>query len=164
MQRKSFDSMPCPIARSLERVGEWWSMLILRDALHGMTRFDEFQKSLGIAPNMLTRRLQALVEAVRGESLDAARIHARGLAWEAAHAQTRAALQVQAETGRRQRPLEKAWVSACVDQVRNDSTLIINELGLEQDDARAGQHEIIEIEHLSAFPQECASTEAALPG
>src|SRR5947199_1839688 len=63
MQRKSFDKMPCPIARSLERVGEWWSMLIMRDALHGFTRFDEFQKSLGIAPNMLTRRLNALVAA-----------------------------------------------------------------------------------------------------
>jgi DNA-binding HxlR family transcriptional regulator len=63
MQRKSFDKMPCPIARSLERVGEWWSMLIMRDALHGFTRFDEFQRSLGIAPNMLTRRLNALVEA-----------------------------------------------------------------------------------------------------
>jgi DNA-binding HxlR family transcriptional regulator len=63
MQRKSFDAMPCPVARSLERVGEWWSMLILRDALHGFTRFDQFQKSLGIAPNMLTRRLNALVEA-----------------------------------------------------------------------------------------------------
>jgi DNA-binding HxlR family transcriptional regulator len=63
MQRKHFDSMPCPIARSLERVGEWWSILILRDALHGMTRFDQFRNSLGIAPNMLTRRLEALVEA-----------------------------------------------------------------------------------------------------
>src|SRR5512133_1099226 len=63
MQRKSFGSMACPIARSLERVGEWRSMLIMRDALHGMTRFDEFQKSLGIAPNMLARRLTALVEA-----------------------------------------------------------------------------------------------------
>ena len=63
MQRKSFEKMACPIARSLERVGEWWSMLIMRDALHGMTRFDEFEKSLGIAPNMLTRRLNALVEA-----------------------------------------------------------------------------------------------------
>src|ERR671937_1408035 len=63
MQRKSFARMPCPIARSLERVGEWWSILILRDALHGLTRFDQFQKSLGIAPNMLTRRLNALVEA-----------------------------------------------------------------------------------------------------
>jgi len=62
MQRKSFGSMQCPIARSLERVGEWWSILILRDAFHGLTRFDEFRKSLGIAPNMLTRRLNALVE------------------------------------------------------------------------------------------------------
>ena len=63
MQRKSFGKSPCPIARSLEHVGEWWSMLIMRDVLHGMTRFDEFQKSLGIAPNMLTRRLNVLVEA-----------------------------------------------------------------------------------------------------
>jgi DNA-binding HxlR family transcriptional regulator len=55
--------MPCPIARSLERIGEWWSMLILRDALHGLTRFDQFRKSLGIAPNMLTRRLGAMVDA-----------------------------------------------------------------------------------------------------
>ncbi len=55
--------MTCPIARSLEHVGEWWSMLILRDAFAGTTRFDEFQHSLGIAPNMLTRRLAALVEA-----------------------------------------------------------------------------------------------------
>jgi len=55
--------MACPIARSLERVGEWWSILIIRDALHGLTRFDEFQKSLNIAPNMLTRRLNALVDA-----------------------------------------------------------------------------------------------------
>src|ERR671926_1277186 len=63
MRRKSFGDMPCPIARGLERVGEWWSILILRDAFYGLTRFDEFQKSLGIAPNMLTRRLDALVEA-----------------------------------------------------------------------------------------------------
>jgi DNA-binding HxlR family transcriptional regulator len=63
MQRKSFADMPCPIARSLERVGEWWSMLILRDAFAGKKRFDEFQASLGIAPNMLTRRLATLVDA-----------------------------------------------------------------------------------------------------
>jgi DNA-binding HxlR family transcriptional regulator len=62
MQHKGFEHMPCPIARSLDRVGEWWSILILRDALKGMTRFDQFQKSLGIAPNMLTRRLTTLVE------------------------------------------------------------------------------------------------------
>jgi DNA-binding HxlR family transcriptional regulator len=62
MQHKSFGDMECPIARGLERVGEWWSILILRDAMHGLTRFDQFQKSLDIAPNMLTRRLNALVE------------------------------------------------------------------------------------------------------
>jgi DNA-binding HxlR family transcriptional regulator len=63
MRHKNIGKMQCPIARSLERVGEWWSMLIIRDALHGMTRFDEFQASLGIAPNMLTRRLGSLVKA-----------------------------------------------------------------------------------------------------
>jgi len=63
MQRKSFGTMPCPIARSLERVGEWWSILILRDAFQGLTRFDQFQQSLDIAPNILTRRLTALVAA-----------------------------------------------------------------------------------------------------
>jgi DNA-binding HxlR family transcriptional regulator len=63
MQRKNFGDMQCPIARSLERVGEWWSILILRDASLGLTRFDEFQESLGIASNILTRRLNALVEA-----------------------------------------------------------------------------------------------------
>jgi DNA-binding HxlR family transcriptional regulator len=63
MERKSFGNMQCPIARTLERVGEWWSILILRDAFHGLTRFDQFQKSLDIAPNMLTRRLHSLVDA-----------------------------------------------------------------------------------------------------
>ena len=62
MKHKGFEEMRCPVARSLERVGEWWSILILRDAIKGMTRFDQFQKSLGIAPNMLTRRLGTLVE------------------------------------------------------------------------------------------------------
>ncbi|HEV2302102.1 MAG TPA: helix-turn-helix domain-containing protein [Stellaceae bacterium] len=63
MRHKSFGNMQCPIARSLERVGEWWSILVLRDAFHGLTRFDQFEESLGIAPNILTRRLKALVEA-----------------------------------------------------------------------------------------------------
>jgi DNA-binding HxlR family transcriptional regulator len=63
MQHKSFGNMQCPIARSLDRVGEWWSILILRDAFLGLTRFDQFQKSLDIAPNMLARRLNGLVEA-----------------------------------------------------------------------------------------------------
>jgi DNA-binding HxlR family transcriptional regulator len=63
MERTSFSGMQCPVARSLERVGEWWSILILRDAFQGLTRFDQFQKTLPIAPNMLTRRLKSLVEA-----------------------------------------------------------------------------------------------------
>ena len=62
MQRKSFGNQQCPIGRSVDRVGEWWSIVILREAYYGATRFDEFQKSLGIAPSMLTRRLNSLVE------------------------------------------------------------------------------------------------------
>ncbi|SRR5450830_986750 len=61
MKHTDFGLMPCPIARSLGKVGEWWSILILRDAFYGLTRFDEFEKSLKIAPNMLTRRLAGLV-------------------------------------------------------------------------------------------------------
>jgi DNA-binding HxlR family transcriptional regulator len=62
MQHKSFGGMECPVARTLERVGDWWTILILRDAFHGRTRFDEFQKSLDIAPNILSRRLSSLVD------------------------------------------------------------------------------------------------------
>jgi DNA-binding HxlR family transcriptional regulator len=61
MQRTRTAHMQCPIARSLDRVGDWWSILIVRDALYGLKRFDQFQESLGIAPNMLTRRLSRLV-------------------------------------------------------------------------------------------------------
>ena len=63
MQRKTLNHAECPVARSLERVGEWWNILIMRDALHGLKRFDEFSRSLEIAPNMLTRRLNGLVDA-----------------------------------------------------------------------------------------------------
>jgi DNA-binding HxlR family transcriptional regulator len=63
MQHTSFCTSKCPVALSLERVGDWWSIMILRDAFHGLTRFDQFQKSLGIAPNILARRLRALVDA-----------------------------------------------------------------------------------------------------
>lgn len=62
MRRKKFDGALCPIARSLERVGEWWSIMILRDAMLGVTRFDDFQASLGISSNILTVRLRKLVE------------------------------------------------------------------------------------------------------
>ena len=63
MRHTSFETMQCPIARSLERVGEWWSILILRDAFLGATRFEQFQKGLPIAPTSLTRRLNGLVYA-----------------------------------------------------------------------------------------------------
>ena len=60
MRRKSFAEMACPIARSLDVVGEWWTLLIIRDALAGATRFDEFRKT-GIADNILSARLDLLV-------------------------------------------------------------------------------------------------------
>lgn len=53
----------CPVARGLESVGDTWSILILRDAHAGLTRFDQFRKNLGIAPTMLTKRLSALTDA-----------------------------------------------------------------------------------------------------
>lgn len=59
---QNLSEQPCLIARSLSLVGDAWSMLILRDAHAGLTRFDEFRKSLSIAPTMLTRRLAALTE------------------------------------------------------------------------------------------------------
>ena len=62
MQRTSFKNMDCSAAQALECVGEWWSILILRDAFLGLSRFDEFQNSLGIATNSLTRRLKHLTE------------------------------------------------------------------------------------------------------
>lgn len=63
MDTEKFSEGPCPVARALVRVGDAWSMLILRDAGYGRTRFDQFRQSLGIAPNILTRRLAALTEA-----------------------------------------------------------------------------------------------------
>lgn len=63
MTRRAFDPGQCPVGRTLERVGDTWSLMILRDAFQGLTRFDQFEKSLGVAPNILTRRLAALVEA-----------------------------------------------------------------------------------------------------
>jgi DNA-binding HxlR family transcriptional regulator len=62
MQRKSFSRMNCSIARSLEEIGEWWSLLIVRECTQGVCRFDEFQRELGIARNILTARLQRLTE------------------------------------------------------------------------------------------------------
>jgi DNA-binding HxlR family transcriptional regulator len=62
MDMNALSHGPCPVARGLARVGDVWSMLILRNASAGQTRFDEFRSSLGIAPNILSRRLKALVD------------------------------------------------------------------------------------------------------
>jgi len=62
MKRTSLAHLHCPVARSLEQVGQWWNILILRDAFYGLSRFDQFQESLGIAPSILTRRLNDLIE------------------------------------------------------------------------------------------------------
>jgi len=62
MRRTSFSDMSCSIARTLEQVGDWWTLLIIREALSGTRRFGDFQAHLGIAPNVLTQRLQGLVQ------------------------------------------------------------------------------------------------------
>ncbi len=62
MQRTSFEDVNCSVAQCLEVVGEWWSLLIVRDALLGVRRFDDFQARLGISRNILTQRLTRLVE------------------------------------------------------------------------------------------------------
>ena len=58
MQRTSFEDMNCSVAQCLEVVGEWWSLLIVRDAFLGVTRFDDFQARLGISRNVLNQRLE----------------------------------------------------------------------------------------------------------
>lgn len=62
MRRTSLMGAECPVARSLDVIGDWWSLLIVRDASRGLTRFGEFQKSLGLAKNILSARLKKLVE------------------------------------------------------------------------------------------------------
>ena len=61
MRRKTFAHMNCSVAQALEVVGEWWSMLILREAFMGTRRFRDFQQNLGIARNILSARLGKLV-------------------------------------------------------------------------------------------------------
>ncbi len=60
--RTDFATMRCPVARTMAVVGERWSILVLREAFYGATRFDEFQRNLGIAPNILSARLRTLVQ------------------------------------------------------------------------------------------------------
>jgi len=71
MSRRRFDGMNCGIAQALEAFGDWWSLLIIRDAFFGVRRFAQFQKSLGISTNILTNRLEHLVEHGILERVDA---------------------------------------------------------------------------------------------
>jgi DNA-binding HxlR family transcriptional regulator len=60
-KRKQFEGADCPVARALGAVGEWWSLLIVRDAFDGVRRFGDFQQSLGVSKGILTTRLRRLV-------------------------------------------------------------------------------------------------------
>jgi DNA-binding HxlR family transcriptional regulator len=62
MEKKSWANADCPIARAVDLLGEWGSLLIVREAFGGTTRFDAFQKRLGISRNLLTTRLNKLVD------------------------------------------------------------------------------------------------------
>lgn len=62
MKRKNFDHLACPVAATLSVIGDHWSILIIRDLFFGLERFDEIQKDLGIARNVLTDRLGKLIE------------------------------------------------------------------------------------------------------
>src|SRR3712207_5525704 len=62
MLQRTYPGQVCSVARSLEVVGERWTLLILRDALLGLRRFDEFQASLGVASNVLSKRLERRCE------------------------------------------------------------------------------------------------------
>lgn len=62
MLNKTYEGQDCSIAATLEIIGERWTILIIRDALLGIRRFDEFQESLGLARSVLTSRLRSLVE------------------------------------------------------------------------------------------------------
>jgi DNA-binding HxlR family transcriptional regulator len=62
VKRTSHRQAGCPVARPLDAIGDWWSLLIVRDAFDGLRRFGEFQKNLGLAKNVLSARLRNLVE------------------------------------------------------------------------------------------------------
>ncbi|PIB43035.1 HxlR family transcriptional regulator [Pseudomonas sp. 2822-15] len=62
MKRKCLEGDCCPVARALDVVGDWWTLLIIRDAYAGVTRFGDFQKHLGVAKNILATRLKDMVE------------------------------------------------------------------------------------------------------
>jgi len=62
VRRTRFDDWPCPIARTTDLLGDWWTPLVLREAFSGRRRFDEFQRALGIPKAVLSARLDRLVD------------------------------------------------------------------------------------------------------
>ena len=62
MLPRTYDNQVCSVARALEAIGDRWTMLVIRDAFLGVRRFDDFQRDLGIARNVLTDRLNRLVD------------------------------------------------------------------------------------------------------
>jgi DNA-binding HxlR family transcriptional regulator len=61
MRRRCLEGNTCPVARSLGSIGDWWTLLIVRDAMLGVRRFSDFQRSLGLARNVLSARLKKMV-------------------------------------------------------------------------------------------------------
>ena len=62
VKRTSMADADCPVARALDVIGDWWSLLIVRDAFDGIRRFGDFQKNLGVSKGILASRLRELVE------------------------------------------------------------------------------------------------------
>jgi DNA-binding HxlR family transcriptional regulator len=62
VKRRSLADADCPVARTLDVIGDWWSLLIVRDAFDGIRRFGDFQKSLGVSKGILASRLRDLVD------------------------------------------------------------------------------------------------------
>jgi DNA-binding HxlR family transcriptional regulator len=63
MRRKSLSNTSCPIGRALDEIGDWWTLLIVREAFHGARRFRDFEQRLAISKNILTIRLNLLLDA-----------------------------------------------------------------------------------------------------
>ena len=61
VKRTSLADVDCPVARALDAIGDWWSLLIVRDAFDGIRRFGDFQKNLGVSKGILASRLRDLV-------------------------------------------------------------------------------------------------------
>jgi DNA-binding HxlR family transcriptional regulator len=62
MRRTRFDDAPCPIARTVDLIGDWWTPIVMREAFLGRRRFEDFQQALGLSRGVLAQRLSRLVD------------------------------------------------------------------------------------------------------